>query len=681
MMTAEILRALLEFNLAASAAIIVVLITRLYVRQWFGGRAAYLLWLLAPVCAMATLAPAREIIVEIPAAVESSAPTVSTAETVGATAEVAPMVVDVTTTTSRFKSAQTNIFGMIIANGPLVLLAVWVAGAICAASLIARRQYRFLKNLGVLELDEVADQSVLRTKNLAAGPAIVGFFRPSIILPVDFEEKFNAQERALVIAHERQHIAAGDAIVNYAVAAALCLCWFNPLVHLAAWIIRTDQEIACDSDVLAHFPEARRTYAEALFKTQLATQSAPVGCAWPAPSVHPLKERIEIIGASFKDQNRRRTGMTFSLAIAILGGAVACVAQPPVQVLQTAPISLTASPTSDVRSAAYSETRRRSVDYETPGVDLEDIAARLIVIPEDRSDYIIEITQSSMLPEPTITREGARLFVNGGIPLRQNPCEAPFNDRNPVNLPGYGSVTVSDVPVVTIRAPRDANITTDGAVFAAIAPTRRGKIEAHGCGDVAIAAATEFLDVSSFGFGNVAVENMTAPVKAFLVGLGDMSFGNLGDADLNQVGVGDINAGDIDGNLTALLHGAGKIKAQNVTGGTTLSLSGADNFEIAEIVGPLEMDISGSGNINIGEVNSPTASLTASGSGNADIKRGLINELKVSLTGSGGMRFGGHARSVAADRQAGAPKIYVGSADEVRINHSPSSGADVIIGQ
>ena len=70
--------------------------------------------------------------------------------------------------------------------------------------------------------------------------------------------------------------------MNAVVALIQCLCWFNPLVHLAARWIRFDQELACDAAVIAERPGLRRPYAEALLKTQVMAAIPP---AVPSPKV------------------------------------------------------------------------------------------------------------------------------------------------------------------------------------------------------------------------------------------------------------------------------------------------------------------------------------------------------------------------------------------------------------
>jgi beta-lactamase regulating signal transducer with metallopeptidase domain len=78
--------------------------------------------------------------------------------------------------------------------------------------------------------------------------------------------------------------------VNALLVAVRRLAWFNPLVHIAARFLRSDQEIACDAAVVERHPHTAGLYAETRLGTWLTPLSAPFGCHWPAVGEHPLKE-------------------------------------------------------------------------------------------------------------------------------------------------------------------------------------------------------------------------------------------------------------------------------------------------------------------------------------------------------------------------------------------------------
>ena len=293
-MSALILAALLRANLALAAAILLILVLRRPMRRRFGALAAYVLWLVAPVCVAASFLPAH-----------ASAPALAPVELlVGAAAKsVAPLV------------RQAPDVGA-------VLVAAWLAGAVLTLGVLALRQARFLKALGRLVPSEV-EPSVLRAERSGFGPAVIGALRPRIVLPGDFDRRFAGEAGQVVLTHERVHLARGDAAINALAAALRCLAWFNPLVHIGVRAMQVDQEIACDAAVVARHPQARRLYAETLLDTLLVSRSVPFGCHWPAVGVHPLKERVAMLNSSSVTPVRKALGAVLIGGLALVGaGAV-----------------------------------------------------------------------------------------------------------------------------------------------------------------------------------------------------------------------------------------------------------------------------------------------------------------------------------------------------------------------
>jgi len=310
-MAVELLEALVRANVVAGAAILLVLLLRRPARRLFDARAAYGLWLTVPLAALASLLPR-------PVAGTLLAPLTLAASAV-ADVPAAPPVPGLAAS---------------------ILIAAWLAGVALAAGLLARRQARFMAALG--RLTPGAD-GVLRAEHPAVGPAVVGALRPRIVTPADFETRFDAEERALILSHEGVHLARGDGLVNALAAAAQCACWFNPLVHVAARSLRIDQELACDAAVLARHPRQRRTYAGALLKAQLDAPALPVGCHWPATGEHPLKARIAMLKSPLPAAPRRIAGLA-AAGIASLAVAGAAWAIQPGPAPTSAPERLIAAP-------------------------------------------------------------------------------------------------------------------------------------------------------------------------------------------------------------------------------------------------------------------------------------------------------------------------------------------------
>jgi hypothetical protein len=149
-----------------------------------------------------------------------------------------------------------------------------------------------------------------------------------LVLPKDFEARFDPTERDIVLAHEQAHLKSRDPLVNAFAALAQCVCWFNPLVHIAAHAMRIDQELACDAAVILQFPKARRRYAETMLKTQLAPISLPIGCYWPSRAAHPLKQRIAMLKRDLPSGRRILAGAALAALASLSTGCIVWVAQP-----------------------------------------------------------------------------------------------------------------------------------------------------------------------------------------------------------------------------------------------------------------------------------------------------------------------------------------------------------------
>jgi|CXWL01.1.fsa_nt_gi beta-lactamase regulating signal transducer with metallopeptidase domain len=311
-MSADLLAGLVRATLALSAAIAIILALRAPLRAMFGARVAYAFWALAPIALVASLLPARTIILTAPVT------------SVAADAIANPAAQPASQVLNAASDAGAAIVASIAFDPSPYLIALWLLGFVASLMLLLVAQQRFLAGIGARRADGV---HVAATDHV--GPAVVGLVAPRIIVPADFEARYNAEERGLVLEHERAHIRAGDVQVNALAALLQCLNWFNPLIYVARAALRVDQELACDERVMAQHGHARRVYAEAMLKTQLAASAVPLGCAWPPIGARPLKQRIAMLGRAQPARAQRILGGALcGLAIAVMGVAV-WAAQPP----------------------------------------------------------------------------------------------------------------------------------------------------------------------------------------------------------------------------------------------------------------------------------------------------------------------------------------------------------------
>jgi beta-lactamase regulating signal transducer with metallopeptidase domain len=152
-----------------------------------------------------------------------------------------------------------------------------------------------------------------------ASPAMTGVFRPLLLLPANFAEGYDHQERRLILLHELIHLRRGDLLINGLLFLLQALHWCNPLLWFAFARFRADREAACDSAVLATSAEdARQSYGHALLKLS----GAPPSAAWSLGFVGAfgrgadLRSRVQAIATY------RRAHPAWTLVAIVLIGAL-----------------------------------------------------------------------------------------------------------------------------------------------------------------------------------------------------------------------------------------------------------------------------------------------------------------------------------------------------------------------
>jgi beta-lactamase regulating signal transducer with metallopeptidase domain len=297
-MANDILRTLLVASMLAGLVILLLCAIRTPLRRIFGARVAYLAWFAVP-ATMLAMAAAELSTMRMPAP-----------------------VLQVVTPLRHLASAGLSDAGM--AGTPWEqwqtwLVAAWLAIAAAMLAWYGEAHRRYRQRLGLLCRDGGIHYSI-RTDQ---GPAVVGLWRPIVVVPADFATRYTPQEQQLILAHEAVHVRRRDPLMNALCALMQCALWFHPLVHLAARRFRLDQELACDAAVMHAHPALQRSYADAMLKTQLSAQAVLIHCHWQ--STHPLKERIIQLQQTPPTKLRRAFGrVTIAALVAACGyGAMA----------------------------------------------------------------------------------------------------------------------------------------------------------------------------------------------------------------------------------------------------------------------------------------------------------------------------------------------------------------------
>jgi bla regulator protein blaR1 len=151
-------------------------------------------------------------------------------------------------------------------------------------------------------------------------PAVVGWFRPVILLPVSAITGLTELQLRAIVAHELAHIRRLDAFFNLFQVAAETVLFYHPAVWWLSKRIRAERENCCD-DVALALCRRPAEYARALALME-EWRVAP-GLAMAA-NRGPLSSRVaRLLGVREKGSSLRSAGLAFlalGLAAALLAG-------------------------------------------------------------------------------------------------------------------------------------------------------------------------------------------------------------------------------------------------------------------------------------------------------------------------------------------------------------------------
>lgn len=199
----------------------------------------------------------------------------------------------------------------------------WFAGSVLCVLRLAWHYHQMRRDSGRLSdvlLHELQAQGHMldprRYRLHPSGPAVLWAPRRSLILlPEDFLQRFDADQRRLVLQHEHTHLRRGDGLWSLLAELGLAMLWFHPLAWFALPRLRLDQELACDECVLRQSPQQTIRYAHTLLHSA-GVAAMPVFIPWLTQPQ--LKERLNMIKRTRPGTMRRRMGFT-ALAILMAG--------------------------------------------------------------------------------------------------------------------------------------------------------------------------------------------------------------------------------------------------------------------------------------------------------------------------------------------------------------------------
>ena len=144
-----------------------------------------------------------------------------------------------------------------------ILLPVWLALSAGLALWALIGIGKLLRRGRAWEPGTLLGRTVLWSRD--TGPAIVGLFRPRVVLPAWVADA-DASKQRLILAHEEEHRRAGDGILRFAMATLLIAIPWNPFLWLHYRRLCLAIELDCDHRVVKRLPDRRWHYGDLLVR-------------------------------------------------------------------------------------------------------------------------------------------------------------------------------------------------------------------------------------------------------------------------------------------------------------------------------------------------------------------------------------------------------------------------------
>jgi hypothetical protein len=255
-----------------------------------------------------------------------------------------------------------------------------------------------------------------------------------------------------------------------------------------------------------------------------------------------------------------------------------------------------------------------------PAIEIRNAAARVVVIPEARSDVKVQmVTTNASLPI-TQREEGDKVILDGDLRRRIDGCNSMYG-KPTVHIRGLGQVAYDNLPQIVVRTPMDVRVFAGGAVFGSMGRADSVDLSNAGCGDWTVGNTKGVLKINEAGSGDVRA-GAAGELIVHVAGSGDIYAKEVaGPATMDMAGSGDVTADSISGSMHAAIAGSGDVK---IHGGhateMVVRIAGSGDVRFGGVADSLMATIAGSGDVDVGHVNGSVRK-TVFGSGDVNVGR------------------------------------------------------------
>jgi bla regulator protein BlaR1 len=160
---------------------------------------------------------------------------------------------------------------------PIVILGIWACGFAAVALMRFRAWRRVRAALSASTPIDIPAPIAVRSSRGLLEPGVIGFLRPTVLLPEGLLKTLTRSQMEAVLAHELSHARRRDNLTAAIHMIVEALFWFYPLVWWIGARLIEERERACDESVLVLGSEPRE-YADAILKVCKHCVKSPVVC-------------------------------------------------------------------------------------------------------------------------------------------------------------------------------------------------------------------------------------------------------------------------------------------------------------------------------------------------------------------------------------------------------------------
>jgi len=242
------------------------------------------------------------------------------------------------------------------------------------------------------------------------------------------------------------------------------------------------------------------------------------------------------------------------------------------------------------------------------GVELRDVAAFVLVRPENRPDVSVAINNPGPLASPRIRLAGDTLIIDGGLRRQIRSCETQGADGFEVRTRRNGTLDAAQLPTIELRVPQNVALATGGAVRLRMAPAVSAQVRVDGCGDADIERVENELSAAVAGAVDLRIYD-AGQVSAAVAGAGDVTLGVARQGlTVSIAGAGDFTAARADGPTSIAIQGAGDVTIRDGRAtALNVAIVGAGDVTHNGSAERLDVAIFGGGDVHVRQVDGPVS--------------------------------------------------------------------------